>query len=425
MRESQRLAALAVCRVLEGRSLQDELKLLFQGAPGLRSQQRAAAQDLAYGALRFLGTLRAVLEQLMRSPPRDPRIGCLLLVALYQLQYRRSVPHAVVNEAVAAAVHLNPHAPKALVNGLLRNFLRQRAELLSRAADSPEGRYSHPDWWVARLRQEYPLQYEDILDQGNQRPPMTLRVNRRRATRDGYLAMLAGEGMEARPVGDVALMLARPLPVERLPGFCAGLVSVQDLGAQWAVPLLRPKDGQRVLDACAAPGGKTAHLLESADVDCVALDSDSGRLDRVRGNLDRLGLQASLQCGDAAALDQWWDGKPFDRVLADVPCSSSGVVRRHPDIKWLRRDEDIGRYARRQRHILDALWRTLASDGKLLYATCSVFPEENRLQVASFLERHPDAQSLSLDAVAGTDGQLLPGPTHDGFFYALLGKRTA
>jgi len=425
MRDAQRLAALAVCRVLEGRSLQDELRLLLEAAPGLSGQQRAATQDLAYGTLRFLGTLRAVLAQLMRSPPRDFRIHCLLLVALYQLQYRGSAAHAVVNEAVSTAVAINPRAPKALVNGVLRNFLRQPDQLLSRAAQSLEGRYSHPAWWVERLRLEYPGQYADILDQGNTRPPMTLRVNRRRTTVQAYMGMLATKEMAAESLGESALMLAQPVPVEKLPGFAEGLVSVQDLGAQWAAALLHPRSGQRVLDACAAPGGKTAHLLETAEVDCVALDADALRLEKVRENLQRLGLRARLQRGDAGAPDQWWDGMPFDRVLADVPCSASGVVRRHPDIKWLRREEDLARYVGQQARILDALWRTLATDGKLLYATCSVFPDENRLQLASFLERHPDAQRLPLDAAAGTDGQLLPGPKHDGFFYALLGKRSA
>ena len=425
MREAQRLAALAVSRVLEGRSLPEELRLLIEAAPGLGAQRRAAAQDLAYGTLRFLGTLRAVLDGLLRAPPRDPRIQCLLLVALYQLQYRESPPHAVVSQAVAAAESLNAHAPKALVNGVLRNFLRRRAVLLSAAADTPEGRYSHPAWWVERLRREYPVCYGEILDQGNRHPPMTLRVNRRRRARDDYQALLVDHGMEARPLGDAGLILAKPVPVERLPGFREGLVSVQDFGAQLAAGLLQLEDGQRVLDACAAPGGKTAHILECAAVECVAVDADPARLAKVQDNLLRLGLGATLLPGDAASPELWWDGKPFHRVLADVPCSSSGVVRRHPDIKWLRRERDIPRYVEQQQAILDGLWRTLATDGKLLYATCSVFPEENRLQVASFLDRHPDAQRLSLDAAAETDGQLLPGPTHDGFFYALLGKRAA
>lgn len=425
MREAQRLAALAVSRVLEGRSLPEELRLLSEAAPGLRQQQRAAAQDLAYGTLRFLGTLRAVLSGLLRASPRDPRIQCLLLVALYQLQYRGSPPHAVVSEGVAAAESLNPHAPKALVNGVLRNFLRRRGALVSAAANTPEGRYSHPSWWVERLRREYPARYEEILDQGNRQPPMSLRVNRRRCTLDEYRALLADQGMEARAIGGAGLILSRPVSVDRLPGFREGLVSIQDIGAQLAAGLLQLEDGQRVLDACAAPGGKTAHILESAAADCVALDLDSARLEKVRESLERLGLGATLLQGDAGSPEQWWDGKAFDRVLADVPCSSSGVVRRHPDIKWLRREQDIPRYVEQQQAILDALWRTLATDGKLLYATCSVFPEENRLQVASFLDRHPDAQRLSLDAAAETDGQLLPGPTHDGFFYALLGKRAA
>ncbi|HEX9180661.1 MAG TPA: 16S rRNA (cytosine(967)-C(5))-methyltransferase RsmB, partial [Burkholderiales bacterium] len=277
---------------------------------------------------------------------------------------------------------------------------------------------------IDRLRADYPDDHAAILEAGNGHPPMALRVNRRRLDPDACLERLNAAGIEGERSGAAGILLAKPLPVERLPGFAGGELSVQDLGAQEAAPLLDLREGQRVLDACAAPGGKTAHILESAGVECLALDSDAARLERVRRNLDRLGLEARLAAADAAAPEAWWDGRPFDRILADVPCSASGVARRHPDIKWLRRDSDIAQYAAAQCRILDALWPTLAAGGKLLYATCSLFREENSGQLASFLARHPDAVALPLAGAAAPDGQLLPGPRHDGFFYALLGKRS-
>jgi 16S rRNA (cytosine967-C5)-methyltransferase len=424
MREAQRLAAEAVARVLDGRSLTETLESLFAaGDPALSPQQRGATQDLAYGALRFLGTLRAVLGQLLERAPADPRVYGLLLVSLYQLEYRRSPQHAVVSEAVSVAGALK--APKALVNAVLRRFLRDREALLAKARESEEGRYSHPQWWVERVKRDYPDRYQQILEAANERPPMTLRVNRRRSTPEACLGLLESRDMVAERVGEWALRLARPVPVQKLPGFAEGLVSVQDLGAQHAAALLDARDGMRVLDACAAPGGKTAHILESANVECLALDSDAARLFRVRENLDRLGLEAAVVAGDAGAPGDWWDGRPFDRILADVPCSASGVARRHPDIKWLRREADIARYAAEQERILDALWRTLAPGGKLLYATCSVFSEENRFQIASFLQRHLGGQLLPVSEAAAPDGQLLPDSRNDGFFYALLGKRSA
>jgi 16S rRNA (cytosine967-C5)-methyltransferase len=423
MLESQRLAALAACRVLEGRSLTETLEGLLAASPGLTSQRRGAAQDLAYGTLRHYGTLQAVLEQLLARAPGDRRIACLLLVALYQLEYRRSPAHAVVNEAVGAAVAISPRAPRALVNAVLRNFLRRREELLARARESEVGRWSHPQWWIDRLRADYPEDYAAILEAGNSHPPMALRVNRRRLDPDTCLARLRAEGVEGERAGPAGILLAKPVPTERLPGFAAGELSVQDLGAQAAAPLLDLRAGQRVLDACAAPGGKTAHILECADVECLALDSDAARLERAARNLERLGLGARLVAADAADPARWWDGRPFDRILADVPCSGSGVARRHPDIKWLRRETDIAQYAAAQARILDALWPTLAAGGKLLYATCSLFREENRRQVTSFLARHPDA--LPLPGAPAPDGQLLPGPRHDGFFYALLARRAA
>lgn len=426
MHETQSLASAVISNVLAGRSLDAELAALWRRHRVLAAQQRAEIQNSCFGTLRFLGRIDALLQALLDKPLHDEKLRSLLRVALYQLEYTRAAPHAVVDHAVRACEQLHLAAAKGLANAVLRNFLRRRAPLLAEAQRTDPGRYSHPQWWVDKLRSQYPEQYAAILEANNLHPPMTLRVNRRRATVEEYLAVLATNGIAAQQIGSSAVRLGKPVPVEHIPGFSEGVVSVQDAAAQLAAPLLAPGAGMRVLDACAAPGGKTAHILELADVDLVALDNDSTRLDRVRANLSRLKLSARLVCGDASEPDAWWDGTPFDRILADVPCSASGVVRRHPDIKWLRRATDIAQFAQRQQGILDALWRALASGGKLLYATCSVFHEENQLQVTRFLERHSDAQPL-IPPGAGTHlqqaaGQILPDEQHDGFFYALLQK---
>ncbi|MCC6879654.1 MAG: 16S rRNA (cytosine(967)-C(5))-methyltransferase RsmB [Rhodocyclaceae bacterium] len=413
-------AALAVAEVMAGRNLNEALAELWRRWPNLPPGQRGAVQDLAYGALRRFGRDDFQLARLMQKPPAAP-VRALLLVALARLAVRPEEAHTVVDQAVEAAGALQRGKFKALVNGVLRNFLRRRAELEAAAGEDEAARWQHPRWWIARLRREHPGEWQSILEAGNGRPPMTLRVNRRRVAETDFLARLLAADIEARPLEGGAIRLARPLPVERLSGFAEGLCSVQDAGAQRAAALLDVHDGQRVLDACAAPGGKTAHILERAAVELLALDADAGRAVRVSENLLRLGLAARVAVADCRETAAWWDGRAFDRILADVPCSASGVVRRHPDIKWLRRASDIARFARAQAEILDALWRVLAPGGKLLYATCSLFAEENERQVAAFAARQEDCMRLP---VAGAPGlQLLPNEEHDGFFYALLEKQ--
>ncbi|MEO8342597.1 MAG: 16S rRNA (cytosine(967)-C(5))-methyltransferase RsmB [Gallionella sp.] len=402
-----------------GRNLNQTLEESLRNKTDWMPAQRAALQDLSYGTLRYYGQLRAIVEMLLHKPLPDDRVGFLLLVALYQLQYGKSAQHAVVDHAVRAAQTLSPRV-SGLVNAILRNFLRNQAVLLEQSGQSAEGKYSYPQWWIDELNAQYGEQSGAILEAGNQRPPMTLRVNQKRGTTEQYLAQLAQQDLSARLIEPDALQLDKPVSVDRLPGFFAGLVSVQDAGAQYAARLLDVHDGMRVLDACAAPGGKTAHILERAVADMVAVDKDAKRLQLVAENLQRLGLSAQLIVGDAAEPEVWWDGKPFQRILADVPCSASGVVRRHPDIKWLRRSADIAGFARQQFDILRALWRLLAQDGKLLYATCSVFDQENEQVVAAFLAQQPDARRLAI--ALPTNGQLLPDDQHDGFFYALLQK---
>ena len=424
MIKSQLVAAATVDRVLNGASLTAILQEVWRTYEDISPQQRGAIQDLSYGVLRFYGQLDALLGLLLKKPVWNRSLRCLLLVGLYQLLYSRTSPHAIVDNAVFASQRLEDNkGAGGLVNAILRNFLRQKTVLLEKAAESQTGRYSYPNWWIEKLRSQYPTDYQAILLISNQHPPMTLRINSRRIALPEYQDCLRQDGIASQLLGNNMIELAQPTAVERLPGFAQGLVSVQDAGAQMAAPLLDVHDGMRVLDACAAPGGKSAHLLELADVELTAVDNDAVRVDGITQNLARLRLAAhQIIHGDATHYQTWWNGKRFDRILADVPCSASGVTRRHPDIKWLRRESDIDQFAVKQAAILDALWQMLDRGGKLLYATCSLFAQENKLQVRNFLRRHSDALLLPLSQAELTDGQLLPTPHNDGFYYALLHK---
>ena len=416
-------AAALIAAVLGGRNFDVAL-----AASPLTGVKRAAAMDLGYTALRAFGRGDFLLSLLLTKPLKDRTARGLLLVALARLEARPEEAHTTVDQAVTAAAQLARGQFKGLVNGVLRSFLRRREELLTLADADPVARWQHPAWWIARLQQDHPVQWESILAAGNSHPPLCLRVNNRRALTTpasaDFLTQLAAAGIAARALDATAILLDKPVPVERIPGFAEGLCSVQDWGAQTAAGLLDVKDGMRVLDACAAPGGKAAHLLETASIDLTALDADAVRAARISDNLRRLGLTATVKVGDAREVDSWWDGRPYDRVLADVPCSASGVVRRHPDAKWLRRESDIAGFAATQRTIVDALWRTLAPGGKMLYASCSVFGEENARQVEAFIGRHADARRLPIPGTATRDAQLhhLPDAEHDGFYYALLQK---
>ena len=417
------LAAVSVIgKVLSGRNLKQVLSEVMATVPEFNPQQRGALQDLSYGTLRFFGQLSSVLDALLNKPIQDAEIRYLLLVALYQLEYSQAAQHAVVDFAVNAVRKRNP-AASGLVNAILRNFLRNQRQLMAAAARTEVGRYSYPQWWINVLKSQYPEQADNILLAGNQHPPMTLRVNRKRTSSSEYLLLLAQNGIQAHLVEPDAILLAHPLSVDKLPGFMEGLVSVQDAGAQYAAGFLDVNDGMRVLDACAAPGGKSAHLLESARIELLALDKDKLRLEKVRENMQRLQLGANLLVGDAAQPQDWWDGQLFQRILADVPCSATGVVRRHPDIKWLRRASDIEGFAQQQQQIVRALWPLLERGGKLLYVTCSIFQRENQQVIQDFLSDHSDAVQLQLAASGMVQGQLLPNDEHDGFFYALLQKQ--
>ncbi|MDX1252727.1 MAG: 16S rRNA (cytosine(967)-C(5))-methyltransferase RsmB [Gammaproteobacteria bacterium] len=399
--------------------------------------ERALAQELCFGAVRWYPRLTVVLDSLLDKPlkARDADVRCLMLLGLYQIIHMRIPDHAAVTETVAAAKTLGKPWASGLVNAILRGFLRDRDRLLFEADRDEAAATAHPAWLLEEIKAAWPDDWRAIIAANNQRPPMTLRVNARqkeqRVRRDDYLAKLAQTGMTASPAPHTThgVILDQPVDVERLPGFGAGEVSVQDAAAQLAAMLLDVRPGQRVLDACAAPGGKTAHLLElQPDIDLIALDSDAVRLRRVEENLRRQRLHARVIQGDAALPDAWWDGAPFDRILLDAPCSATGVIRRHPDIKMLRRPEDINALAQTQARILEALWPLLRPGGMLLYATCSILPQENEQQMTRFLATHADAVERVIDATWGrpvsAGRQILPGEDDmDGFFYSCVQKQ--
>lgn len=397
---------------------------------------RALVAALAFGVTREWRLLDALAARMWKKAP-PPLAQALILVGLYQLRSMRVPPHAAVHATVAATNALRMPKMRGMVNALLRRFQRDQAKLEAGLKSTPALHTSHPDWFVDALKKDWPEQWQAILAENNQPAPMVLRVNTRLISRDKYLQRLAHVDMAATPCVSApqALQLEEPAPVESLPGFNEGQVSVQDAAAQLAAPLLDIQPGMRVLDACAAPGGKTAHCLElvnskvdsKAECELFALDIDDHRLQLVEDNCKRLQLTATTRCADAGQVKDWWDGQAFDRILIDAPCTGTGVIRRHPDIKWLRRHTDVAALAKRQRELLDSLWPTLAPGGILLYATCSVLADEGARVVGPFLQDTDDAQEKSIDADWGhaesVGRRIAPGEqAMDGFYYARLVK---
>ncbi len=421
------IAAVAVSHVLQGRNLDEALR----PAERLKIPADAAmARLLAYGVLRDLSALQWLAGRLLdKTLAAEDNVLTLILVGLYQLRTLKTPPHAAINETVDALERLRKPQMRGVVNAILRRYTREAAKLEATLPKAPATRCSHPAWLVERIKADWPTRWEAILLANNEPGPLTLRVNRRRMPRDEYLKRLQEMSIGAAPVAAApdAVTLAEPRAVARIPGFNSGQVSVQDASAQLAADLMDLKDGLRVLDACAAPGGKTAHMLERADVDVTALDVDSTRLLRIDENLQRLKLKARVVVGDAGEPARWWDRHKYDRILLDAPCSGTGVIRRHPDIKWLRRDSDIENLQRQQLRLLKALWPLLKPGGRLVYATCSILRDEGDEVVKRFRLLHADAQQQRIDADWGeaTDHgrRLAPGGAHDGFYYAVLGKR--
>jgi 16S rRNA (cytosine967-C5)-methyltransferase len=415
------VAAELVARVLDERVAVDDLLPRAE----IAARDRALLGALVFGALRWHYRLEWQAARLLTKPldPSQRALAALLRVGLLQLQELRIPEHAAVSATVDATALLGLRGARGLVNAVLRRFQRERAELERAALRSEQARFAHPRWLIDAVRADYPEDWQAVLAANNAPAPMWLRVNALRTTRGAYLEQLARAGIAAEPAPDVAsaLRLAEPVAVDALPGFAAGEVSVQDLSAQRAAELLELAPGQRVLDACAAPGGKTGHILEllAGRGEVWAVDRDAARLARVRDNLERLGLAATLVAGDATVPDDWWDGKPFDRILIDAPCSATGVIRRHPDIKVLRRPADVDRAVGLQARLLRALWPRLAPGGRLVYATCSVLKRENDEQIDAFRAAEP-----TIEAAPGVASmQLLPEEARgDGFYYAWLLK---
>lgn len=434
---SRAAAAQALFAVLEqGQSLSQALPNATQN---LSARDKALSQSLCYQVLRALPLYNFILSQLLDKPLKGKLkiVHYLLLVGACQLLSMRTADHAAVSATVDAALNLGRKPQKGLVNGVLRNLQRQQQQLLA-TATAPEHKHGHPRWLAERLVSAYGASAADIMQQANQQAPLWLRVNLAQQSREQYLAALQAEGIEvAITPADVpsAIALAHAVDVQQLPGFASGAVSVQDLAAQRAAMILAAQPGQRVLDCCAAPGGKTAHIAEYVAAQqpaaglqlLLALDNDAQRLRRVEENFARIQLPAQIRQADAAQPATWWDQQPFDRILLDAPCSATGVIRRHPDIKWLRRASDIDTLVALQREMLERLWPTLAVGGVLLYATCSILPEENNEQIKAFMAAHPDCQRLDDAVLAGSkQGQYLPGDGGgDGFFYAKLTKTAA
>ena len=397
----------------------------------LSERDAALVQELCYGTLRFQPRLEFWLQPLVTQPlkRRDLDVQALLLMGMYQLTEMRIPPHAAVRETVEACRQIHKPWAVKLVNAVLRRFQREQPGLLAELPQHKVALYAHPQWLLERIRTDWPEHWQEILAANNQRPPFSLRVNRRKLTRDALLAELAAAGIRAQVCEfSVDGVIAEPFDVQTLPGFAAGRFSVQDEAAQFAADLLDVRPGMRVLDACAAPGGKTCHLLERcSEAEVMALDNDAKRAGKIHENLQRLGLSAAVKVADAGLPQDWWDGRPFERILLDAPCSATGVIRRHPDIKCRRRPEDLTAAAATQARLLAALWPLLARGGKLLYVTCSVLKAENTGQIGALLAAQPDARALPIAVRWGVEApysrQILTGQSQmDGFYYACLEK---
>ncbi|WP_350307279.1 16S rRNA (cytosine(967)-C(5))-methyltransferase RsmB [Photorhabdus viridis] len=420
------IAAKAINQVLDqGQSLSTILPELQRN---ITDKDKSLLQELSFGVLRVLPQLEWIISQLMEKPLKGKQriLHYLLMVGIYQLTYTRIPAHAALAETVNGAATLKYPQLKGLINGVLRQFQRQQLQLMELPQNSPSN-HLHPKWLLTKIQKAYPQEWQQLIENNNKKPPMWLRVNRIYHSRDEYLSLLHKAGIDAEPAIELpsAIRVIFPCPVTILPGFDKGWVTIQDVSAQGCAELLQPINGETILDLCAAPGGKTTHILEIAPkAQVLAIDIDEHRIKRVKENLQRLNCHATVKTGDGRHPEYWAKGQQFDRILLDAPCSATGVIRRHPDIKWLRREEDIAQLVQLQSEIIDAIWPYLKKGGTLVYATCSILPDENSQQISSFLKRHPDAKLSGTDTDDSPGKQIIPEFNGgDGFFYARLIKQ--
>jgi len=424
MNHSQWLAAMIVEQVLLGKNLDKSFDLIFNKYKSSEIENLSQIKDMVYGSIRSLGKSNFYINKLVQNKIEERCLEALLHVVLFQITHERSNDFTLVNEAVDAAKKIN-HKKSAFINAVLRNFLRNRDSLKQDLNKDESATYSYPNWWIKKVKNQYPKNWKDILNIGNQRPPLALRINLKKIRVNEYSAILDEHEINHTLVGGECLIINTPLGVDKIPGFLDGKVSVQDFGAQLAAHLIDLKKGHKVLDACSAPGGKACHMLELNSIELLAIESDKKRTIKIQENIDREGLKAKVLNDKINSQNEWWDKEFFDRILLDVPCSASGIVRRHVDIKWLRRISDFKSFGDNQLFLLKSAWPMLKENGKLLYVTCSIFEEENRDVIEKFKQDLGDVSELRINFpsnVTHIKNQILPSENHDGLFYALLQK---
>ena len=424
MNHSQWLAAMIVEQVLLGKNLDKSFDLIFNKYKSSEIENLSQIKDMVYGSIRSLGKSNFYINKLVQNKIEERCLEALLHVVLFQITHERSNDFTLVNEAVDAAKKIN-HKKSAFINAVLRNFLRNRDSLKQDLNKDESATYSYPNWWIKKVKNQYPKNWKDILNIGNQRPPLALRINLKKIGVNEYSTVLDEHEINHTLVGGECLIINTPLGVDKIPGFLEGKVSVQDFGAQFAAHLIDLKKGQKVLDACSAPGGKACHMMELNSIELLAIESDEKRTIKIKENLDRQGFKAKVINDKVSSQNEWWDKEFFDRILLDVPCSASGIVRRHVDIKWLRRISDFKSFGDSQLFLLKSAWPMLKERGKLLYITCSIFEEENRDVIEKFKKNLGNVSELKINFpsnVAHIKNQILPSSNHDGLFYALLQK---
>ena len=425
MQNSQLLSAKVLESLLDGANLDKSFEAVFRENKNNKLEiQEAQIKALTYGSVRFLGKSRFIIDYLVKNKIENKTVECLIHIALYQLSQEKFNDFTIVNQAVDAAKKIDFRKSK-FVNAILRNYLRSKDNLYELLNKEQVAKYSYQNWWINKVKDEFKSDWEEILEIGNQHPPLSLRVNKRKITMQKYCEILVEHGLDHKVISNTGLIIKNPLNINDIPGFIEGYISVQDFGAQIATELLDIRKDQKILDACAAPGGKTCNILEYEDVDVTALEIDKVRADKISDNLNRLGLNANVIHGSLSNDNSWWKGGHFDRILLDVPCSASGIVRRHVDIKWLRQMGDLKKFSEMQYHLLKSAWPLMKSEGRLLYVTCSIFSNENRDVIEGFKKEFRDAKEIDLiypNTIKHVKNQLVPSENHDGLFYALLQK---